>query len=91
GKTLATVDAQGIVERFTEAEGEDKGCATFYVLVPNVRGEDPAPYSISEDVASLTPTWMNTSAYNITFDVESVLSMVDGRRRTDDRWCGSQS
>ncbi len=78
GKTLATVDAQGIVERFTEAEGEDKGCATFYVLVPNVRGEDPAPYSISEDVASLTPTWMNTSAYNITFDVESVLSIEDG-------------
>lgn len=83
GKTLATVDAQGIVERFTEAEGEDKGCATFYVLVPNVRGEDPAPYSISEDVASLTPTWMNTSAYNITFDVESVLSMVDGAPMID--------
>ncbi|WP_423840361.1 hypothetical protein ONE56_05405 [Vibrio mytili] len=74
GETLAEVDADGNVQRETGADG----CATFYVLVPNVRGEDPAPYTISEDVASLTPTWTNTSAYNITFDVESVLSMVNG-------------
>ncbi|MFN1550068.1 hypothetical protein [Vibrio natriegens] len=78
-------EGKGYVTRYTngdvDEEGkplENYGCATFYVLVPNVRGEDPAPYSISEDVASLTPTWMNTSAYNITFDVESVLSIEDG-------------
>jgi hypothetical protein len=74
GETLAEVDANGNVTRKTGTDG----CATFYVLVPNVRGEDPAPYSISEDVDNLTSTWMNTSIENITFDVESVLSEVNG-------------
>ncbi|AXT70514.1 hypothetical protein [Vibrio sp. dhg] len=74
GQTLTAVEADGSVHKMTGSDG----CVEFHVLVPNVRGEDPAPYSISEDVASLTPTWMNTSAYNITFDVESVLSEENG-------------
>ncbi|MGY0615696.1 hypothetical protein [Vibrio sp. FJH11] len=74
GETLTPVEADGSVRKTTGSDG----CVEFHVLVPNVRGDDPAPYSISEDVASLTPTWMNTSAYNITFDVESVLSEENG-------------
>ncbi|EPM42724.1 hypothetical protein M272_22985 [Vibrio natriegens NBRC 15636 = ATCC 14048 = DSM 759] len=60
---------------------EGYGCVKFNVLVPNVvpteDGTLPS-YKVSEDVDNLTPTWMNTSAYNITFDVESVLSELNG-------------
>ncbi|MEX3073455.1 hypothetical protein AB3Y13_17000 [Vibrio alginolyticus] len=70
---LAEVDENGYVVRNT---GDD-GCATFYVLVPNVRGEYPEPYEVSEDVVNLHTAWMSTSAYEVTFDVESVLSYVN--------------
>lgn len=76
---LAEVDENGYVTRKTEAneEHDDFGCATFYVLVPNVRGEYPDSYQVSEDVVNLHPAWMSTSAYEVTFDVESVLSYVN--------------
>ncbi|MBE3933876.1 hypothetical protein HJ150_03165 [Vibrio parahaemolyticus] len=71
GENLAEVDTNGYVQRMT---GED-GCATFFVLVPNVRGEDPAPYEVSE---SLSAAWNNTSDHTISFDVKSVMKMENG-------------
>ncbi|OXE27944.1 hypothetical protein CA163_36480, partial [Vibrio parahaemolyticus] len=43
--------------------------------VPNVRGEDPAPYEVSE---SLSAAWNNTSDHTISFDVKSVMKMENG-------------
>ncbi len=77
------VNTIGYVTRYTEhtkpddAENPDFGCATFYVLVPNVRGEYPESYEVSENITNLHPSWMSTSTHEVTFDVESVLSYVN--------------
>lgn len=72
---------KGYVTKYTEVnldeEGEPlegHGCVDFYVLVPNVRGDDPAKYKVFEDIENLHADWSNESPAEITFDVESKLT-----------------
>lgn len=43
-----------------------------------VINDETGPYSVSEDVEKLPPTLRNSSAPNITFDFEPVLSIANG-------------
>ncbi len=54
----------------------ENGCTTFHVLVPNVRPVDDgveSQYTIQEEMPNGN-SWINTSALNVKFDVESQLS-----------------
>ena len=80
----------GYVTKYTAYNVDDEGepldghgCVEFYVLVPNVRGDEPAPYKISEDIENLDEDWFNVTPAVITFDVESTLTYIAGETEDD--------